>query len=404
MDKLSRLVRQAWQMPPSARDTIRVMSVVGTRPEAVKLAPIVLEIEQTTGFESILCLTGQHADMVGSILELFGLVPQVDLQIMRSSQSLNHIVRAVLTGMEQVLAEFNPDAVLVQGDTTTAAATAIAAFHAHIPLCHVEAGLRTHDLTAPWPEEGNRQIISRLARLHFAPSIGARQNLLNEGVAADRIHVTGNTVIDSLCFVRDRILRHEATSIRSQFPWLDVRKRLILATGHRRENHNGRLARVCRALVRIAARGDCQVAFVKHNNPVVQATVDELLSGKEGVFVLEPQSYVRFVWLMTEAQFIITDSGGVQEEAPALGKPVLVTRETTERPEPVDAGTARLVGTDEAHIYDEAASMLDDPHELSRMSRAQSLYGDGEASRRIVLALKADLGLGRGLHGLDLGS
>ncbi len=372
------------------RRATRVLSVVGTRPEAIKLAPVVRTLEQTLGFESILCLTGQHADMVDPILELFGLVPQLDLQIMRSSQRLNHILGTVVTRMDAVLAEFSPDIVLVQGDTTTAAATAIAAFHSHIPVGHVEAGLRTYDLSAPWPEEANRQIISRVARLHFAPSADARRNLLNEGVVADRIHVTGNTVIDALLFVREKILECGA-SIRGEFPWLDSRKRLILATGHRRENQDGGLAHVCKALVRIAARGDCQIAYAKHKSPAVQATVDELLSCTDGIFVIEPQSYVRFVWLMTQAEMIITDSGGIQEEAPTLGKPVLVTRATTERPEPVNMGTTRLVGTDESQIYNEATSLLDHPDEMSRMSRMHSPYGDGRASSRVVSALQAEL-------------
>lgn len=370
---------------------MRVMSVFGTRPEAIKMAPVVRAIEADPDLTSQLCLTGQHEEMLAQVVDLFELKPDRNLRIMKAAQGLTHVTCAVLTGMETALAEFKPDWVLVHGDTTTTMAAAMAAFYAGVPVGHVEAGLRTRDLSAPWPEEGNRQIAGRLTRLHFAPTARSRQNLLEEAVPESWIHVTGNTVVDALLHVRDHVLNGETEArIARDFGWLDPSKRLILVTGHRRENFDGGLARVCDALARLAARGDVEIVYPVHLNPKVRATADAVLAGRGGVHLIPPLSYLPFVWLMNRADIIVTDSGGVQEEAPSLGKPVLVTREVTERPEAVEAGTVRLVGTDDALLEAEIIRLLDDPAAYQEMARAHNPYGDGQAAARIAAALKAE--------------
>lgn len=368
---------------------MRILTVVGTRPEAIKMAPVVRALEAADGIESLLCLTGQHDQMLHQVVELFGLRPVHDLKIMRAAQGLTHITCAVLQGMEAVLRELRPDRVLVHGDTTTTMATALAAFYAGVPVGHVEAGLRTRDLAAPWPEEANRQIAGRLTRYHFAPTEKARQHLVEEAVPPDWIHVTGNTVIDALFHVRDHVLPGaREDEIAASFSWLDATKRLILVTGHRRENFDGGLERVCRALVRLAARGDVEIVYPVHLNPAVRSVAQRILGEQKAVHLIEPQSYLPFVWLMNRAHLIVTDSGGIQEEGPSLGKPVLVTRDVTERPEAVEAGTVRLVGTDEQSLVTEATRLLDDPAAYEQMARAHNPYGDGAASARIVAALK----------------
>lgn len=371
---------------------MRVLTVFGTRPEAIKMAPVVRAIDDSQRLECRVCVTGQHAEMLKQVTDLFGIAPHHDLEIMRQGQGLTYVTSAVLGGMEDVLRQERPDAVLVHGDTTTSMAAALAAFYAGVPVGHVEAGLRTRDLNAPWPEEANRQITGRLTRWHFAPTARARQNLLEEAVPDACIHVTGNTVIDALQHIRSTVLETAGTGaeMSARFDFLDPARRLILVTGHRRENFDGGLDRMCAALAALARRGDCQVVYPVHLNPVVRAAADRVLAGVENVHLIDPQPYLPFLWLMAQSHLIITDSGGIQEEGPSFGKPVLVTRDVTERPEAVEAGTVRLVGTDTNLIVAEAARLLDDPDAHSAMARAHNPYGDGTAAGRIADILTGD--------------
>lgn len=366
---------------------MKILSVFGTRPEAIKMAPVVKALQQTAGLTSQVCVTGQHTEMLEQVNRLFDIVPDVDLKIMKSGQGLTHITTAILEKMVGVLAELKPDYMLVHGDTTTSMAAALAGFYNQVPVGHVEAGLRTNDIQSPWPEEANRQITGRLASLHFAPTILAKDNLLREAVPEAKVHVTGNTVIDALHMIRERLDSDEQASkeIAAAFPFLDATKRLILVTGHRRENHDGGISRVCQSLAKLSQRGDVQIVFPVHLNPIVKAAVGKALSGVNDVYLLDPLSYLPFVWLLSRCSFVITDSGGIQEEAPSLGKPVLVTRDTTERPEAVDAGTVRLVGTDTALLIEEANKLLDDEAAFSAMALAHNPYGDGKAAGRIAL-------------------
>ncbi|WP_309547045.1 non-hydrolyzing UDP-N-acetylglucosamine 2-epimerase [Sphingomonas sp. SUN039] len=366
-----------------------MLTVFGTRPEAIKMAPVVLALADDPRFEGRLCVTGQHAAMLDQVMDIFGMTADDDLQIMREGQGLTHITTAVLEGMERVFADWRPDWVLVHGDTTTSTAAALAAFYSHIPVGHVEAGLRTRNLKSPWPEEANRQITGRLASLHFAPTELSRQNLAEEAVAPEAIFVTGNTVIDALFIAQSKLendtrLKRE---IEAGLPPLAAGKKLILVTGHRRENHDGGIARVCQALAILAQRGDVQIVYPVHLNPKVRAAVDPILAGVDDVHLIEPVPYLTFIWLMTRAHLIVTDSGGVQEEAPSLGKPVLVTRDTTERPEAVEAGTVLLTGTSSAALIEQATRLLDDPLAYQAMAKAHNPYGDGLATRRILDAL-----------------
>jgi UDP-N-acetylglucosamine 2-epimerase (non-hydrolysing) len=365
---------------------MKILSVFGTRPEAIKMAPIVLKLAADPRFDAKVCVTGQHAEMLDQVNSLFGIVPDIDLKIMKAGQGLTHITTAVLQGMEGVLAEMRPDYVLVHGDTTTSTAAALAAFYAGVKVAHVEAGLRTHNLQSPWPEEANRQITGRLSNLHFAPTMLSQNNLLAEAVPQDAIHVTGNSVIDALLMVKDKIENDAALNAQycEQFPFLDSSKRLILVTGHRRENHDGGIARVCEALAQIAARGDVQIIYPVHLNPKVKSAVDTVLSGVDNVFLTEPQSYLPFVWLLNRCSIVVTDSGGLQEEAPSFGKPVLVTRDTTERPEAVDAGTVKLIGTDTDALISQVNHLLDDNAAYTAMSMAHNPYGDGQTAQRIA--------------------
>ena len=365
---------------------MKILSVFGTRPEAIKMAPVVLKLAADPRFDAKVCVTGQHAEMLEQVNSLFGIAPDVDLKIMKAGQGLTHITTAVLEGMEKVLADIKPDYVLVHGDTTTSTAAALAAFYAGVNVGHVEAGLRTRNLQSPWPEEANRQITGRLADLHFAPTKLSRANLLEEAISDEKIHVTGNTVIDALLMVKDKIESDAGLNaeFEAAFPFLDPVKRLILVTGHRRENHDGGIARVCEALARIAARGDVQILYPVHLNPKVKDAVGKVLAGVENVFLAEPQSYLPFVWLLNRCSLVVTDSGGLQEEAPSFGKPVLVTRDTTERPEAVEAGTVKLIGTDTEALVHEANHLLDDEAAYSAMARAHNPYGDGLAAGRIA--------------------
>ena len=354
------------------------------------MAPVVHALTGAPGIEGMVCVTGQHAEMLAQVLEVFDIAPDRDLAVMREGQSLTHVTTAVLEGMADILTDLAPDAMLVHGDTTTSMAAALAGFYAGVPVGHVEAGLRTHDLKAPWPEEANRQITGRLTEWHFAPTSRARDNLLAEAVPDIRIHVTGNTVIDALHHVTERILPGREDDMAALFPWRDPNMRLILVTGHRRENFDGGLERMCAALAQLAARGDAQICYPVHLNPIVRAAADKVLANARNVHLIAPQSYLPFVWLMREADLVITDSGGIQEEAPSLGKPVLVTRAVTERPEAVDAGTVRLVGTDTGRILEEATRLLDNADAFAAMSRAHNPYGDGQAAARIVRVLTGE--------------
>jgi UDP-N-acetylglucosamine 2-epimerase (non-hydrolysing) len=365
---------------------MRILSVFGTRPEAIKMAPVIKALELTPGIESRVCVTAQHREMLDQVLALFRIRPDYDLDIMRKNQDLAHITRAVLGGMMGVLEDCRPDRILVHGDTTTAFAAALAAFYRHIPVGHVEAGLRTGDIHAPWPEEMNRRLADTITDLHFAPTQSARQNLLREGFPEDRILVTGNTVIDAL-LQTVALLRDDACARREteeRFAFLKAEQRLILVTGHRRENFGQGFANICRALARLGDRADTTIVYPVHLNPNVQEPVNRLLGGKESIHLLPPLDYLPFVYLMEKAHLVITDSGGIQEEAPSLGIPVLVMRDVTERPEAIEAGTVKLVGTDTETIVAEAARLLDDETAHAAVSRAHNPYGDGRASMRIV--------------------
>jgi UDP-N-acetylglucosamine 2-epimerase len=363
-----------------------VMVVFGTRPEAIKMAPVVEALRREPGIRVLVTVTAQHRHMLDQVLDLFGIVPDDDLNVMAPGQRLPDLFARILGGMTSVLDARRPDLVLVHGDTSTTLATALAAFYARIPVAHVEAGLRTGDMRAPWPEEANRRLTAPLADLHFAPTEASRANLLAEGIAADTIEVTGNTVIDALLAVVARIdadaeLR---ASLDALFPFLDPARRLVLVTGHRRENFGAGFEQICEAIRDLAQRDDVQVVYPVHLNPQVQEPVNRLLAGMPNVVLIPPLDYLPFVALMSRAYLILTDSGGVQEEAPSLGKPVLVMRDTTERPEAVAAGTVELVGTDRARIVASAGRLLDDPAAYERMSRAHNPYGDGQAARRIA--------------------
>ncbi|MCW1833198.1 UDP-N-acetylglucosamine 2-epimerase (non-hydrolyzing) [Pantoea ananatis] len=370
---------------------MKVLTVFGTRPEAIKMAPLVQALAQDPAFESRLCVTAQHREMLDQVLSLFQLQPDYDLNVMRPEQGLTEITCRILQGMHTVLLDFKPDIVLVHGDTTTTLAASLAAFYQQIPVGHVEAGLRTGDLASPWPEEGNRKLTGHLARLHFTPTLRSRQNLLDENLADDSIVVTGNTVIDALLWVRDRVLDDNEINaqLASRYPFLNDSKKLVLVTGHRRESFGEGFERICSALAQIARQHPhAQIVYPVHLNPNVHEPVNRILRGIDNIVLIDPQEYLPFVWLMNRAWLILTDSGGIQEEAPSLGKPVLVMRETTERPEAVEAGTVKLVGTDTARIVNEVSTLLNDDEAWQTMSRAHNPYGDGEACGRILQALK----------------
>lgn len=367
----------------------KILLVFGTRPEAIKLAPVVSALRRhPKSFYTRICVTAQHRQMLDQVLTLFGISTHHDLDIMQSGQSLEDVTSRVLLGMKRVLAAERPDMMLVQGDTTTVMAAALAAFYAGVPVGHVEAGLRTWNKRSPFPEEINRVIASHLCDLHFAPTAQARKNLLHEGIPADRIVVTGNTVIDALFHVRGAVRRSRRKFERS-FPGIDFARRIILVTGHRRENFGEGFLSICRALRAIAARHpDVSIVYPVHLNPNVQAPVRSMLGALPNVHLLDPLPYLPFVFLEDASYLILTDSGGVQEEAPSLGKPVLVMRNHTERPEAVRAGTVRLVGTSERKIAGEVERLLTDRKAYNAMSRAHNPYGDGRSSGRIVRALR----------------
>ncbi|CAH5695468.1 UDP-N-acetylglucosamine 2-epimerase, partial [Klebsiella oxytoca] len=370
---------------------VKVLTVFGTRPEAIKMAPLVHALARDPHFEAKVCVTAQHREMLDQVLKLFSIVPDYDLNIMQPGQGLTEITCRILEGLKPVLESFKPDVVLVHGDTTTTMAASLAAFYQRIPVGHVEAGLRTGDLSSPWPEEGNRTLTGHLATYHFAPTETSRQNLLRENIADNLITITGNTVIDALFWVRDRVLSDEAlrNELTQRYPFLANGKKMILVTGHRRESFGRGFEQICHALAEIAANNpDVQIVYPVHLNPNVSEPVNRILGHVENVMLIEPQDYLPFVWLMNRAWLILTDSGGIQEEAPSLGKPVLVMREMTERPEAVSAGTVCLVGTDSQRIVNEVTRLLHDESAWQAMSRAHNPYGDGQACHRILSALK----------------
>jgi len=363
----------------------KVLVVFGTRPEAIKMAPVVSELRRSSLLDVKVCVTAQHREMLDQVLQLFGITPDYDLNLMRAGQDLTDITSRVLHGMREVIDELRPDIVLVHGDTTTAMATALAAFYARVLVGHVEAGLRTYNMFSPWPEELNRQIVGRLASYHFAPTAAARDNLVSERCLPESIHVTGNTVIDALLQVVSRLdTDRDCTALLGrQFDFLDLHRRLLLVTGHRRENFGAGFESICQALIRLSARPDLEIVYPVHLNPNVQGPVREMLRGAPNVHLIEPLEYLPFTYLMKRSHLVLTDSGGIQEEAPSLGKPVLVMRDNTERPEAVTAGTVRLVGTNSDRIFDAVCNLLDDPVAYAEMSSARNPYGDGQASRRI---------------------
>lgn len=366
--------------------TVKTLCVFGTRPEAIKMAPLALALNADPRFDAKICVTGQHRQMLDQVLELFDLTPEFDLNIMKPGQDLSDITSTILVGMKKVFSGFRPDVVLVHGDTATTFASTLAAYYHQIPVAHVEAGLRTGNLYSPWPEEGNRKLTGALATLHFAPTETSRNNLLREGITAG-IEVTGNTVIDALLQVVTK-LQTDVTlqqSLNRQFDFLRPEHRLVLVTGHRRESFGDGFDRICRALAETAeAFPDVDIVYPVHLNPNVSEPVNRSLAGIDNIHLIEPLDYLPFVYLMNRAYLILTDSGGIQEEAPSLGKPVLVMRDTTERPEAVEAGTVKLVGTDIAAITSGLRTLLTDEHTYQTMAYAHNPYGDGKACLRII--------------------
>ena len=373
----------------------KILIVFGTRPEAIKMVPLIKEFKKYNDFEIKICVSAQHRQMLDQVLNLFEIKPDYDLDIMRANQDLYDISSRVLLGMRDVMKDFCPNVVLVHGDTTTSFVGALAAFYQKIKIGHVEAGLRTNDLYSPFPEEANRQITGVLADFHFAPTQSAKQNLIKEGKNSNFIIVTGNTVIDALFLMIDKIeknvnLRDEITSIlRSKYSNFGSERKFILVTGHRRENFGDGFLNICDALKNIAQNNpEIDIVYPVHLNPNVQKPVREILSNLSNVYLIDPLEYEKAVYLMSKSFFIITDSGGIQEEAPSLGKPVLVTRDTTERPEALQSGTVKLVGTNKNIIIKEAQNLILQKDEFEKMSKANNPYGDGKASERIVEFLK----------------
>ncbi len=364
----------------------KVLLVFGTRPEAIKMAPLVLELKSRKGLNVEVCVTAQHREMLDQVLDLFELKPDYDLNLMQPGQDLYDITTKALIGLKGVLETSKPDLVLVHGDTTTTFASSLAAFYQRIPVGHVEAGLRTGNIYSPWPEEMNRKLTGSLTKFHFAPTTKAQNNLFLENVDAADVYVTGNTVIDALVQVEKRIGTDKAlnSKLSAQFDFLDPSKKLILVTGHRRESFGDGFENICQALRTLAHQADVQVLYPMHLNPNVREPVNRILHNIKNVFLIEPQEYLPFVYLMSRAYIILTDSGGVQEEAPSLGKPVLVMRDTTERPEAVDAGTVKLVGTDYDCIVNESMALLTDKQAYEKMSFAHNPYGNGKACQRIA--------------------
>ncbi|WP_136487191.1 UDP-N-acetylglucosamine 2-epimerase (non-hydrolyzing) [Vibrio sp. H11] len=370
----------------------KVLIVFGTRPEAIKMAPLVHILANDERFESKVCVTAQHREMLDQVLELFEIQPDYDLNIMRSGQSLNDITARILLELKPVIQSYQPDVVLVHGDTATTFAASLAAYYERVAVGHVEAGLRTGDIYSPWPEEANRRLTGSLAKFHFSPTDMSKDNLIRENYHVDNVFVTGNTVIDALLMTKEKIdtnpkLKEE---IALNFPFLDKEKKLILVTGHRRESFGSGFERICKALAKVSQiHPNVQIIYPMHLNPNVREPVNRILSHIDNVFLIEPQQYLPFIYLMDRSHIILTDSGGIQEEAPSLGKPVLVMRDTTERPEAVRAGTVKLVGTDEDKIVNSISQLLGDDDFYFNMSIANNPYGDGSACKKIINILSS---------------
>lgn len=365
---------------------MKILIVFGTRPEAIKMAPIIKAFKERSEFEVNVCVTAQHRQMLDQVLNLFEINPKYDLNLMRPGQTLTDITVNVLKGMEEVLNRDNPDWVLVHGDTSTSFVASLACYYKKIKIAHVEAGLRTSDIYSPWPEEGNRQLTARLATLHLAPTKESKENLVRENIPEENIFVTGNSVIDALLLVSKKIDEDEGLQkkLEDDFPYLDRSKKMILVTGHRRENFGGGFERICKALRDLSRDPDLQIVYPVHMNPSVQEPVNRVLKNLNNLHLINPQDYLPFIYLMKKSYLILTDSGGIQEEAPSLGKPVLVMRDTTERPEAVAAGTVRMVGTDYDAIMKQTKLLIGDSLEYKKMSFQHNPYGDGMAADRIV--------------------
>lgn len=365
----------------------KILTVFGTRPEAIKMAPLVHALANDERFKAKCCVTAQHREMLDQVLELFEIEPDYDLNLMKAGQSLNDVTARILLELKPVLQDFKPDVVLVHGDTATTFAASLAAYYEQIEVGHVEAGLRTGNIYSPWPEEANRKLTGALTKYHFAPTETSQNNLLKENTNPADISITGNTVIDALLMVKDKIGNDAALNeqLAAQFPMLKADKKLILVTGHRRESFGGGFERICEALARTAKKNpDAQILYPVHLNPNVREPVNRILSNVDNVHLIEPQQYLPFIYLMSRSHIILTDSGGIQEEAPSLGKPVLVMRDTTERPEAVAAGTVKLVGTDIDKIVTGLEELLKDEEAYRAMSFAHNPYGDGLACQRIL--------------------
>lgn len=366
----------------------RILLIFGTRPEAIKMAPLVKEFQKYPQyFETKVCVTAQHRQMLDQVLAFFEITPDYDMNLMRPGQHLFQLTADVITGLKTVLEEFKPDYAFVHGDTTTSTASALAAFYAGVKVCHIEAGLRTYNKQAPFPEEMNRQITGRLTDIHFSPTEAARDNLVSEKTAG-MIEVTGNTVIDALLYAVEKLKNYSDAEIEALKNTVDFSKRIVLVTGHRRENFGDGFVNICEALLEIAENQDVEIVYPVHLNPNVQDPVNKLLAGKLNIKLVSPLAYPAFVWLMSQSTIILTDSGGIQEEAPSLGKPVLVMRSTTERPEAVEAGTVKLVGTDKARIVSETNRLLGDQAYYQAMQRVHNPYGDGKAVQRVIEIMK----------------
>lgn len=366
---------------------MKILSVFGTRPEAIKMAPLVKELQNLPSVDSRVCVTAQHREMLDQVLELFQIVPEYDLNLMKHGQTLQSLSQRIIQNLSPILEEFKPDIVLVHGDTTTTFMASLCSFYHQIPVGHIEAGLRTGNMYSPWPEEGNRKLTGAIASLHYAPTKNSKKNLLDEGVKEQNILVTGNTIIDALLMITKRIENDKVLTerIKKTLPDLSEEKRIVLVTSHRRENFGEGMENICNAITELAdSYPDVEFVFPVHLNPKVRQPVQKLLSGKDNIQLIEPLGYLPFVFLMSRSYIVLTDSGGIQEEAPSLGKPVLVMRDTTERPEAIQAGTVKLVGTSTLNITENVSKLINDPDEYQKMSFAHNPYGDGEASKRIT--------------------
>jgi len=365
--------------------SIRILLVFGTRPEAIKMAPLVKAfLSDQQYFTTRVCVTAQHRQMLDQILDFFSIRPDYDLNLMKPGQNLNQLTSDVILGMKSVLKDFLPDYVFVHGDTTTSTIAALAAFYEGSKICHVEAGLRTYNKYSPFPEEVNRQLTSRLADIHFAPTETSKNNLLSEGIQNDKIQVVGNTVLDALLLAKGKLAGYKDPEIERLETILDPSKNIVLVTGHRRENFGQGFINICIALKALDKRKDIEIVYPVHLNPSVQEPVYQMLSDCQNIKLIKPLAYPAFIWLMNKSHILLTDSGGIQEEAPTLGKPVLVMRDTTERPEAITAGTVKLVGVDPDYIYESISHLLDNKDEYEKMSSKRNPYGDGDSAKRIV--------------------